>query len=123
MIRCKFRPATAQDAYDFYGEKPIFSFKGVVAVKDNEVVGIGGIYREGGHLVAFTDMKDEMRESKKDVALGCRMIHNLIVKEKRPVYAVANRDEPTAAALLIKLGFVPSGRETEMGDILVWEEK
>ena len=122
MTRCKFKQATAQDAYDFYGGTPPFSFKGVAAIKDGKVVGLGGIYREGNYLVAFTDMKDEMRESKKDVAKGCRMIHNLIIKEKRAVYAVANNDEPTAAALLVKLGFVPTGRDTEKGEILIWEE-
>jgi len=122
MTRCKFRQATAQDAYDFYGANPPFSFKGVAAIKDGMVVGVGGIYREGPYLIAFTDMKDEMRESKKDVAKGCRMIHKLIIEESRPVYAIANNDEPTAEALLVKLGFVPSGKTSEKGDILIWEE-
>ena len=123
MTRCEFRQATAKDAYEFYGEKPPFSFKGVAAVKDGKVVGLGGIYREAHYLIAFTDMKDEMRESKKDIAKGCRIVHNLIIEEPRPVYAIANQDEPTAKALLAKLGFVPSGKETDKGSILIWEGK
>lgn len=123
MTRCEFRQATAKDAREFYGEKPPFSFRGVAAIKDGKVVGLGGIYREAHYLVAFTDMKDEMRENKKDIAKGCRMIHKMIIDEKRPVYAVANREEPTAEALLAKLGFVPSGRETSKGSILIWKEE
>lgn len=123
MTKCEFRTATTQDAYEFYNQQPPFSFKGIVAVKDEKIVGIGGIYREAGNLVAFSDLDEAMRGSKKDLVRGCRAMMEIIEEQKRPVYAVANKDEPTSESLLQRLGFVPTGMQSPMGEILIREGK
>ncbi len=123
MTKCSLKPATAEAAEAFYGRPVDYSFKGIVAVEDEKVIGIGGIYRLNGHRVAFTDMKPEMRRHKREMVKSCRLLMNMIRDEKAPVYAVANQDEPTAADLLTRLGFEPTGLYNEVGETLVWREE
>jgi hypothetical protein len=115
-----FRPATIKDAVEFYGKYPANRFKGFVAVKDEKVIGIGGIFYLKSDLVAFTDIKPEMRQDKKAIVKGCRMIMDMIKELNRPVYAIANASEPTAAHLLERLGFIPTGLKNDVGETLVW---
>ena len=120
MTRCEIRTATAKDAFSFYGKAPINSFKGIVAVENDKVIGIGGLFYSQSNLVVFTDMKPEMRQYKKAIVKGCRIIMDMVKNADRPVYAMANPDEPTAERLLEKLGFVHTGLKNELGETLVW---
>ncbi len=120
MTKCSFRTATQEDALEFFGELPPFSFKGIVAVEDGKVIGIGGISRTGGVLTAFSDMKPEMRKYKREMVMTCRMIVAMIKQQDRPVYAVANNSEPTSLSLLVRLGFKPAGKITEDGEVMRW---
>lgn len=114
-----FRRCTDTDAKAFYGGPPMMSLRGWVAEKDGVIVGIGGVYYNKGVPIAFSEITDAFRESKKDVAKGCRILMELISKTRGPVYAVANPNEPTAARLLARLGWEPTGRMTEIGEMLV----
>lgn len=111
-----FRPATAEDAEAFYGQRPLFSFKGYAADYHGDVVGLGGIYYHGGTPVAFTDMAAPMRRDKRACARACRMLTEYFDELGHPVYAVP---EPASAALLRKLGFRPLGRTTALGELHV----
>ena len=123
MTSCRIEPATPETVEAFYGEPVGYSFKGIVAVEDENVIGIGGIYRLNGKRIAFTDMKPEMRKHKKIMVKSCRLLMDMIRKEHRPVYAVANQDEPTAQDLLARLGFEPTGQFNEYGETVVWRDK
>lgn len=114
-----FRRATAADAEQFFGGQMMFSMRGWVAEQDGVVTAIGGLYYEGGRPIAFSEMTGTFRKDRKDVAKGCRILMQMIDKIKSPVYAVANPNEPTAQKLLAKLGWVPTGRFTEVGELLV----
>jgi hypothetical protein len=118
-----FRNATGKDAFEFYGKVPEHSFKGIVAIKDERVIGIGGLFFMKGSIVAFSDMKPEMKESKKSIVKGMRMLVDMIKKETRPVYAIADPNEATSCKLLAKLGFVGTGIINPDGETLVWEGK
>jgi len=120
MTKCEIRAATAKDAFNFYGKPPSNSFKGVVAVKEGKVIGIGGLFYTKSGLIAFSDMKPEMRQHKKLIVKGCRVIMGMVKNAETPVYAVANDQEPTAKNLLERLGFVNTGVKNELGDTLVW---
>jgi hypothetical protein len=47
------------------------------------------------------------------------MLMALVDTIKGPVYAIANMDEPTAAYLLIKLGWRPTGAFGPFGETLI----
>ena len=111
-----FRQATAQDAEDFYGRRPLFSFKGYTAEYHGDVVGLGGIYYQNDLPVAFTDMAAPMRRDKRACARACRLLTEHFDELGHPVYAVP---EPTSVKLLAKLGFRPTGRITTLGELLV----
>jgi hypothetical protein len=114
-----FRSADAADVEAYY-EKPLpFSFRGYVAVKDDQVVGVGGVYYDGPARVAFSEFKDEMRSDRRALVKGTRMLMKFIDTIKGPVYAVADQNEPTATNLLRRLGWVPTGVIGPRGETLV----
>ena len=120
MTKCKLKTATAKDAYNFYGHMPTNSFKGIVAIEGDKVIGIGGLFYTKAGVIVFSDMKPEMRQYKKVMVKGCRMIMDIVRKSETSVYAVANDKEPTAKDLLERLGFVGTGVRNELGETLVW---
>jgi len=123
MTKCKLRQATTKDAYSFYGKMPSNSFKGIVAVEGDKVIGIGGLFYTKDGLIAFSEMKPEMRKHKKVLVKGIRMIMNMVKNADTPVYAVANDKEPTAQRLLERLGFVNTGVSNKLGETLVWRDE
>lgn len=99
---------------------PASSFRGYVAEIDGEIAGIGGVFYHHGIPVAFSEMSDKMRASKKSIALAIRLLERMFDSMCTPVFAFANQKEPTSAGLLAKLGFLPSGYSFDPhGDMLV----
>jgi len=114
-----FRPATRSDALRYYGRDPVATFRGYVAERGGEIIGIGGVYYDLGVPVVFTEMSPEMAASKKDCARGARLMVSYLDSLDIPVvYAVADTNYTTAPYLLAKLGFVPTGRMSERGELL-----
>lgn len=114
-----FRRATTTDAEAYYAGRPVVSFRGWVAEQDGKPVAIGGVSYIDGAPMAFSEMTDAFRKNKKDIARGCRILMEMIDNTKGPVYAVADPNEPTSAYLLLKLGWLPTGRYTQLGELLV----
>lgn len=110
----EIRQATQKDVDAFYGKKPMYSMRAYVAVLGDEVIAIGGVCRQEGHMVAFSEMKPEMREHKKDIIRGYRKLFE-IIQGYNTVFAVANSEEKLAGKMIKKLGFelVEINREGE----------
>lgn len=117
----EFRQATADDATLFYGHAPKMTMRGFVIVLDGTPVAIFGIYFEHQQAIAFSEMKPALRPYKKALVKACRMFQQLVAGLHRPVYAVADQNEPTAPYLLIKLGFRPTGIVGPQGEVLMME--
>lgn len=117
----EFRRATSEDVFEFFGGYPPARMRGFVGVLDGKVVAVGGVYYHAGSLVAFSDLKPEIRKHKKALAKGCRMLVKFFEELNVPVYALASQSEPTAPYLLAKLGFKPTGQVTSLGEYLVRE--
>ncbi len=114
------RAATFADAKAFYGGKlPPWSFQGIAAELDGEVIGLCGLYRESGAKVVFSEIRPQMRKHKKAIGKACRMLMQMADKTPGTTHAVASPTEPTAGYLLAKLGFVPTGEFGPVGEILV----
>lgn len=114
-----FRPATAEDAKRFYkGRACPLSFRGMVAEQGADIVALFGVSYEHGIPVAFSEITDALRENKKDVVKGCRILMKMLDTVRGPVYTVADPNEPTAPYLLIKLGWRPTGRFTPHGELM-----
>lgn len=117
--KIEFKKATPEYAREYYGKRPVKTFKGYVALLNDKVVGIGGVSFEKGNMMAFSEMKDEMRPFRRDIAKAARLLEGFIDSLPYPVFAFACPKEPTAKKLLQKLGFIPTGQETEHGSIFV----
>lgn len=102
-----FKPATMELAKQFYGsDQPIKSFKGYVAMIDDRVIGVAGLFYDGNYIVLFSDMKDEFRKYKKSIAKSLIKINEYIRKFDHPIYAVAKTDESLSEKILLKMGFI-----------------
>lgn len=102
-------PATQELADAYYRRVP-HTFRGWAAVEDGRPLGFAGLYREGAHLVAFSDYAPEFRERpghRKVMARGVRLVEKMMDEARRPVFAEANGHERTAPGLLRRLGFAP----------------
>jgi hypothetical protein len=84
-----------------------------VAVLNGEPIAVAGVFRDK-YMVAFSQMKDEMRGRKKDIV---RLAHaNMAAIKARGVKVIAfASDEPTSLSLIKHLGFVYEGH-TELGE-------
>lgn len=118
-----FERATQTLVERYYGERPPVGFRGYVALLGGEPVGVGGVYRAGGMWVAFSEMKDAMRPFRKARAKAARLLVEFIDALGVTVHAVVDPVEPTSSGLLKKLGFVPTGESTDIGELLVRQPK
>ena len=115
----KFEKATKELVKEYYGSTAPVSFKGYVATLNGKVVGVGGISKLGNLRVLFSEFKEDMRPYKRDIARAIRVLEQEVSKMKMPIFAVANKAEPSSKMLLEKLGFEPTGNENENGPIYV----
>lgn len=100
----EIRTANQKDVEAFYGKMPVFSMRGVVAVKDGEVLGLGGTYKYKGNTVVFCEMKESAKQYRKSILKAAKIVINNI-KEKR-VFAFCDTGQQTAPAFLKHLGFI-----------------
>lgn len=102
-----------------FSEPPNPTIKGVAWTLEGETVGIAGLAYYKNHVMGFSNIKDEMRPHLKSIttARGIIRIRGLIQMCKAPVYATAEPGEPTAPALLNRLGFV---RSEENEGFYIW---
>jgi len=110
-----FRQTTRATAKEFFGRTPSSSFNGYEAVLNNKVVGIAGIMYCHGFRMLFSEMTEEFRPYKREVAKAIRILEGIIIKLPYPIVAIAYKKEPFAKKLLIKLGFIPTDTVTEYG--------
>lgn len=115
----QFTHATQKLAEQYFGGVPPYGFRGYIALLDGEPVGVGGLFVWEGVPIVFTQMKDPMRPHKKACAKAVRLMVQFMDGLKMPVYATADKMEATSEKLLSKLGFVPTGIETEHGELLM----
>lgn len=93
------RPATRQDLQRFFGDVPPMTMRAVVAEEDGEILGVAGVKRENGCLVAFSDAAADPAQHKR---LAVRMAREVLAMMRgRTVYAVSR----TESALLPHMGF------------------
>lgn len=112
-------PATQAYADAYFNGRPPLGFRGYVALLDGEVIGVGGLFREFGVPIVFSQMKPPMRPFRKACARAVRLLVELMDSTNVAVYATADENEVTSAKLLAKLGFVATGVDTEHGELLV----
>jgi len=118
-MTARFVPATPELTTAYYGRPSVRTFRGWVCLIDDRPAGVVGIYNDGPERVVFSDIKPEHAGARRAIVQGIRLVREIYEQSPMPVYAVENPEIPTAGPLLARLGFVPTGRSTPNGNILM----
>lgn len=100
----EFFPATREMLDEFYGRPMPWTARAYVAVRDGQIVGVGGVAMRGGQHVAFTDHVEGL--GKKDAARCARFMERFLREYRVPIFAVCTEG---SRRLLERLGFVSEG--------------
>lgn len=100
------RPAMRADI-EAYSKRPQSqTIRAIVAERDGEIIGIGGMYLSRGRWYAFADVPEECRKYKITIARAAiRFLDEARRSGIRFVYAVRDEDEPGSLKWLTSLGF------------------
>lgn len=98
-------PATMELLQRFYGEKPTRSQRAIVALKDERIVGVAGIYTDQERTVMFSQMTDECRKDKRTLVKGIRAVMSIAKARAMPVHALADPGIEGSEKLLEHMGF------------------
>jgi hypothetical protein len=115
MKRLEIIPSTKEHVAVFFNETLRQSFKGITAILDGKVIGIAGLKFDGKRIVLFSDIRDDVRQYKRDIVKVIYMLYGIIKEARYPILALANPNEYLSERILIKMGFKYSGYETPDG--------
>lgn len=102
----KIRYATREDLLAWYGNVPA-TMRALVVENEGRIVGVAGVGRMGDHLQAFSSFTEELRGHKVTLGRAAIAFKKMLTEYQGPVLAICSQSEPTAPALLERLGFVP----------------
>lgn len=92
MKSIEFVPATPELLERFYGARPPMTVRAVVAMQDDEMVSVFGVFRVKQSWVGFWDYPKTTVPAKHKRALvrGYRMVLDMVKSSRMPVYAYAD---------------------------------
>lgn len=99
----EIRPATAEDFVRLRASTPKTA-RAYVAVRGEEVIGVGGVYRDGVSLVVFSELTDTLRKDRRTMV---RLKRAVIPMIQPRTLAFADPDIDGSDALLEHMGFEP----------------
>ena len=114
----ELRTATQADVEQYFGKKPDFSLRGVVAVEDGKTIGVGGVYRAGAQIMVFVDMKDEMRKYPKLIVKAGKLVLPYI-NRYTVVMAYVKPEQEAAMRFAKHFGFEDTGEVTTYGKVFI----
>jgi len=109
-VTARFVPLTAELVERYYGKPQPWTMRGQALMRDDEVLGVFGIYRDKGFEIAFAAAKPEVWQKPPPVWFRRVIISAVrtIIRMKnpnRPLYAYATETEPNSERLLEHFGF------------------
>ncbi len=122
MSRIVTRPATASDIAGLHPEAAGTSYRAWACDLDEQPVGVIGLALTRPRACLFCAFDEALRPHLKSMPVMrlVKGVHDLIVSRGLPVFAIRDRNEPKAAAILERLGFAHAGI-VEGDDIYMWE--
>lgn len=99
----EIRPATMEH-FERLKSSPLKTARAFAVVRGEDVIGIGGVYRDGASLVLFSELTDELRKDKRSLIRLVRAVTPML----RPrTLALADPDIDGSDVLLEHMGFEP----------------
>lgn len=97
-----YRPATRQDIDFFYPDLK-HTFKAWVVENEEKVLGIGGVYYDGGFIIVFSRFDPELDKYPLAKARGLKKIMEIV--GGKTCLAIADEKFPGSTKLLERIGF------------------
>lgn len=103
----KVRSAVRDDLADLHPMAPGVSYRAKVAELDGKVVGILGLALTRPRACVFFSGTEELKPHLKSIQMlrELKKFETMFKSRGLPVYAIRERDEPKAPAILKRLGF------------------
>ena len=113
-----YRHATRDDLVAFYGKAPACSIRALVFLDGDKIVAIGGMKREDGRWVAFSEIKPDVKLGKLTIWRCAKLVMEMLEAMKLPIWAVAEQQGAETGLLVRHLGFQHEG-EIKAGEVYV----
>jgi hypothetical protein len=115
--RTEIVPVTPQMYVDFIGERPKVTVRAVVAIRDNRIIGMAGVFvdKRNARLSMFSHLTDEIRKDRRTIARGIRSVMKIAKSLRLPIQAVADETVEGSEKLLEHMGF-----EKTIGGVYIW---
>lgn len=100
-----YHEATVDDLVAFYGESPKESTRAIVFYCGDKIVAIGGVKREMGRLVAFSEIKPDANLRKMTIGRMAHIVMEMIRTYRVPIWAAAEHKGADTAKVVRRFGF------------------
>ena len=105
-MKTKIIPATSELLLRYYGKQPPKTSYSFVAVKDNRVIGVSGVYITKSRLIVFASISDELKDDKRTIVKGIAKVMKLAKEKHLPIYAICDESIEKAVNFIKHVGFV-----------------
>jgi hypothetical protein len=97
-------PATTELVRAFLGRDLEWTSRSICCMRDDKVIGIGGVYLRESVGIAYSTISETMRHDRRAVVKAVRAFRKLLNEFRTPVYAMAGEFD-TAEGFLEHVGF------------------
>jgi len=115
-----YHNATVADLVAFYGAPPKETTQAIVFYRGDKIVAIGGIKREQGRVVAFSEIKPDANLSKMTIGRCAYLVMDMIRTFRVPVWAAADHKGADTAKLIKHFGFVHQSSNQDAEIYTLW---
>jgi hypothetical protein len=109
-------PATQAMIDKLYGKPIPRTARAIAVVEGGEVLGVGGVYVEGGRQVVFAGMTDaarsDLRKHTKVLLRAARDVMDIAAQRRLQIFALADPQVPKSREFLEHLGFEQYSEDT-----------
>lgn len=100
-------PLTREILDAFCEDPPPVTVKGIAAQVDGRTIGVAGYFPEGERYIMFVRFSDELRQDKRTIVRGMRILNSMVGQRQIPLHAMMDECVAGAETLLRHAGFVP----------------
>lgn len=115
------RPATRSDVIEMCGGTFPDNIWAMAVDDEGDLLAIAGV-RYSNPRMCFGNIKPEIKKSPRTLVKLARMVTAVVAESDVPVYAIADKDEPTAPRFLEHVGFEYMMTSSD-GEIYQWHQQ
>lgn len=115
-----YHEATLDDLVAFYGTAPKETTRAIVFYRGDKIVAIGGVKREMGRLVAFSEIKPDANLRKITIGRAAHIVMEMIRTYRVPIWAAAEHKGAETAKVVKRFGFEHQASNKDVEVYALW---